>query len=362
MRIVQAIESSGPGGAEQIVLALCRMLAERGHQVSAMLLRDGWLREQLESQGTPVECLSIGAALDPRFALHLRRRLREQRVELLHSHEITFALYGRMIRMPSLSQVATAHGSNFVRNARRQAAGRLLFRGDRFRLVAVSDQLAGGLAASLRWPRERIEVVANAIDVPLRDRPLSRRPGEPLRLIAVGNLYAVKNHELAIHAVARLRGAGRPISLDILGRGAMEPALRDLIDELDVSESVRLLGFRSDVVDRLDAAHVFLSTSHFEAMPLSFLEAMARGVPIAASRVGGVPELVEHDESGLLFEPGDLEGLVAALGALEADETRRFAFAGAGLRLARASHRPELMVERYEAMYRSVLGRQAVAR
>lgn len=353
MTIVQAIETSGPGGAEQVVIRLSRMLREAGHTVRPLLLRRGWLSERLEASGFAVDLIPLASTYDRRFARELARHLRSIGADVLHSHEITFALYGRLATSAAgIAHVATAHGRNFSRAAKRRAIGALTLRGGaRFRLVAVSDSLAERIALDFLLGRERVEVVPNGIDFAAGPQPRRRANGEPLALVAVGNLYPVKNHALLVRAVAGARRAGIAAELDILGRGDEEPALTRLAAELGVAAHVRLRGFREDVDEFLARAHLFVSSSVSEQMPISFLEAMGRALPVVASRVGGVPEIVEDGRHGLLFPPGDEAAATAAIVRMAHDEPFRRACGERAAEHARARFGADRMVRHYLRIY-----------
>jgi glycosyltransferase involved in cell wall biosynthesis len=220
-----------------------------------------------------------------------------------------------------------------------------------FRLVAVSRWLSTELETRFGFGPGTVASIPNGTELPLDAVPRRHVPGEPLRVLAVGNLYPVKNHGLLIHVAAGLRARGIGVEVDILGRGQEEGPLRGLIAELRLEDSVRLHGFRSDVPAFLRRAHVFASTSRFEAMPLSFLEAMGHAVPVVASRVGGVAEIVEDRRTGLLFDDGDVEAACAALSTLAADESLRLDYAAAAARRVRERFGVDVMLRRYLDLY-----------
>jgi glycosyltransferase involved in cell wall biosynthesis len=190
---------------------------------------------------------------------------------------------------------------------------------------------------------------------PAADHP-ARGPHEDLRLIAVGNLYPVKNHQLSIRAVATLRERGIPVTLDILGRGQEEQSLRQLAAELQIADRVRLRGFCPDVRPHLAGCHAFLSSSLSEGMPLSILEAMATGLPVVASCVGGIAEVLDHGEGGLLFPSGDLPALVQHLERIYGDDAFRLRLGLEARRRVAARFSLEVTVESYLAHYTALAG------
>ncbi len=353
MRIVQAIETAGPGGAERVFICLCRGLSERGHDVRALLLRDGWLRTELERYGVDVTILGLSGSMDRRFLGGFRDFLRTSGAEVLHAHEFTLAYYGALAsRRTGLPLLTTVHGKNFAAGFKRRAAGALLFRRKTGRrMVAVSSDLATHVACRLGLVAGRIVVVPNGVEVAGEPTALPRAPGEPLRLVAVGNLYPVKNHQLLIRAMGRLVSAGVDARLDILGRGAEESRLTALIGELGLEDKVRLRGFRQDVGEFLHRSHLLVSGSLSEGMPVSFLEAMAAGLPVVAPRVGGIPELIAHERQGLLYDCDDVESLEHALQRLAGDEPVRRELGAQAFRRVREEYSEAAMIQTYSDLY-----------
>ena len=355
MRIVQAIETSGPGGAEEVLIRLCGALREMGHEVSVILIKSGWLKDQLESSGIPVDTVTLNRPFEPAFARRLAAVLTSRNADVLHTHEFTLAFYGRLAGCAArVPVVATAHGAHFARGYKRRILGIPVLRpGKTLRLTAVSGALARIIASHLLLPMGRIQVVRNGIDIP---PPPSLGPlrTDTFRLVAVGNLYAVKNHSALVRIVGALRRNGIPAELDVLGRGSEEAALRAEIGSLGLTDAVRLQGYRSDVATFLGSADVFVSSSVSEQMPLSFLEAMARGLPVVASRVGGVPEIVDDGVTGLLFNSGDEVTARAHLESLWRNPARRIALGARARETAASQYGAQTMVETYARIYQEL--------
>lgn len=357
MKILQSIETGGPGGAEEVLIALCSGLRARGHDIEAVLLKRGWLSERLESEGVPTRILQLAGGIDRAFVSRLAETLRESGADVFHSHEFSMTWYGRRAcRATGVRHVGTVHGKNFVgATKRRLAAGWSLQPHPRTTLTAVSDDLATYIAHRAIPRLRNVEVVRNGVHLPSHAE-VRAREGNELRLVAVGNLYPVKNHALSIEALAEIVRRGVDARLTILGRGGEQAGLERRARELGVTERVELAGYRDDVPDFLDAADVFVSSSLSEGMPLSFLEAMGHALPIVASRVGGVPEIVEHDRHGLLFPSEDSGALADALERLARDDGLRRRLAAEALHAARALWSVDAMVARYLAVYERLGG------
>lgn len=191
----------------------------------------------------------------------------------------------------------------------------------------------------------------------VRARDMLGLAPETLVVTAVGNLHPYKGHADLIAAVARIaEELPRPWRLIIAGsdRAGHELVLRRMISELGIEQCVTLLGHRDDIPDILAAADIHAMPSHEEGLPNSIIEAMASGLPIVASRVGGIPELVIENENGLLVEPRDPDGLSKALLTLAQDVHMRMRVGEANLARVRARFSLENSVSRYNELYGSL--------
>ncbi|HEY7604974.1 MAG TPA: glycosyltransferase family 4 protein [Gaiellaceae bacterium] len=188
-------------------------------------------------------------------------------------------------------------------------------------LVAVSEaERAAGLAARVGRAGQ-YRVIPNGIDLePFAGEPQPREG----RMVFIGRLRSPKRVDLALEALRQVREAVPAATLDVVGDGPLRAGLEQLAGRLGVSDRVRFLGTRTDLPLLLRDAQCFVLASDSEGCPLSVLEAMAAGVPVVATSVGGVPELVVDGETGTLARPGDATELAVALrGVLSAPERAR---------------------------------------
>jgi glycosyltransferase involved in cell wall biosynthesis len=256
-------------------------------------------------------------------ALSASRRLGREGFEpdVVHAHSHLSALpalvIGRISRAPV---VYTEHWSIFLPDnpgglsaPMRLAARVALERADL--VLPVSVELANALRRLA--PRARVRVVPNAVDERLFHPPTRSSKGAEKRLLTVGLLdNDAKGIDLLLEAVAVLDGG---IHLDVVGDGSKRPEYEDLARELGVASSVDFHGLltKTELATRMRQADLFVLGSRYENNPCVLLEAMASGLPVVATRVGGVPELVDADV-GMLAEPGDASGLARSIGrALE---------------------------------------------
>jgi glycosyltransferase involved in cell wall biosynthesis len=360
MRIAQVCESGEPGGAETMMLQLAEELRRRGHEVLPLGPEnaDPWLHAEFRRAGFEPATFPVRGPADPACLAAITRFLHRRRVDVVHSHAFFAAVYGGaaawLLRKP---HVITMHGSRYYLNRRRRRAA-LRWSARRSRaVVAVSSATAAELAAGIGLPPTAVRVVYNGVPYRPGDRTRMRRelglaPDE-LFIVAIGSLFPVKGHVVLLRALAALGDAADAPRwrAAIAGIGGEEGALRAFIDDHRLGDRVSLLGFRSDVPDVLAAADVYAMPSLYEGAPLGLMEAMFAGKAIAASAVGGIPELVSHGREALLTPPGDAGALAASLRSLLPDPERRARLGRAAQRRAASQFTLERMTDEYERLY-----------
>jgi len=231
-------------------------------------------------------------------------------------------------------------------------------------VVAVSESLADAISHELGVARSTVAMLSNGVRhagperITLRDE-LNLTPGDRL-IVAVGNLYPVKGHAIAIDALARVAARHPSVHLAISGRGELEGDLRSCAREHGLQHRVHLLGLRSDVTAVLAAADLFVLPSLSEGLPLALLEAMFAGCPIVASDVGQVRVALDHGAAGILVEPGDSSALAAALDRLLSNPAEARRLGGLAALHAAGEYDLSRMVQRYAGVYREALRNRGV--
>jgi glycosyltransferase involved in cell wall biosynthesis len=361
--IAQMLESDGPGGAEMVLLRLADALRSRGHEIVPVgpATGCGWLAEQFRARGFVPEQFLLRRPVDWQCAHGMIGMLERRKVDVVHSHEFTMAVYGaaaaKWLRRP---HVATMHGNQTTTTQwRRRVALRTAFRWSSA-VVTVSRDTKRFLDAQLGLSDDVAQVVPNGVPTATGDRARVRgelRVGsDELLVVATGSLVERKGHALLVRALAAQPAGGAPWRLAIAGNGVERSRLEELVRELAVADRVHLLGHRSDVGDILAAADIFAMPSLWEGLPLALLEAMSAGKPIVASATSGIPEAITPEVDGLLTRPGDLEGLTAALHRLRIDSALRERLAERAAARARAEFSIEAMTTAYEEIYFGILG------
>jgi len=323
--------------------------------------RPGGLPVALAARGWPVAL--VPALLAGLTVCSLRAA---SRADLLHANwtaSAVAAIVGSLGRRPV---VTTLRGDDVARAERSRLDRLALQRVVRWSaaVVTVSRSLRDRMVDRYPDQASKIVFIPNGVaEIFYRagERRVDPTPGGP-RLIAVGSLIRRKNFEAAIEAIARCRDPRT--SLELIGSGPCETRLRERAGRLGVGDRVRFLGTKrpEEVAERLAAATALVLPSLAEGRPNVVLEAMAAGLPVVASDLPGVRELVESDRTGWLVPPGDATALAARMDELAQDPVRGRMAGDRGRRLllARGLRWPDT-ARRYAELYREALGRRATA-
>lgn len=356
MKIITVLRSLKSGGAERHALQLMKGLRARGHEALYAGPMQGWLGQQLRAEGFGGIDLPLSGLYDLPSVVRLALYARRVGADLIHGHLTRGAWYaGLAARLAGLPNVATAHSDN---------AGKHFGRADR--IIAVSQAVADFLVRE-GYPASRIRMVHHGIAdlaarLPAGAREATRRSlglaaDEPALLMAA-RIVPAKGHDTALQALARL--GDQPWTLLMAGdhHGDLGPQTQALAQELGLAGRVRFLGLREDVPALMAASDVLLAPSRREALSLTLLEASACGLPIVATRVGGIGEVVEEGASGFLVAPDDPPALAAAIAPLLADAALR---ARCGVRARQrfeAGFLEDAMFDKTVAVYHEACGGQ----
>jgi glycosyltransferase involved in cell wall biosynthesis len=200
------------------------------------------------------------------------------------------------------------------------------------------------------WPATRTVVIPNGVDT-TRFFPDPRPRSGRLIVGSVGNLRTVKNHALILKACAQLMQEGMELEIRIAGEGDQREPLHRLAEALGIADRLSLPGQIGDIPGFLNGLDIFVLSSDSEQHPNALNEAMACGVASIATRVGCVEDLLDNGRCGIIIEPGDMEGLAAAIRTLAQNEPLRKDFVDASLQQVRSAYSLEVMLERYRQLY-----------
>jgi glycosyltransferase involved in cell wall biosynthesis len=362
LRIAMMLESDGPGGAEMVVFRLAEELRQRGHTVVPVGPANGcgWLGDLFRGAGVSTEAFQLRRPIDPQCVAGLMQLFRKHRINAVHSHEFTMAVYGAAAsRLLGLPQVITMHGNyNICKVRRRRIALRWAMRQSEH-TVMVSRATQRVFAADLGVAESRTTVVPNGVPVGSGNAELVRKefgikPGECV-MLAVGTLERRKGHQVLLESLARLEGRRLNVPWRLIiagGRGGdQHQALQDFVRDEGWDERVHIVTNRNDIPDLLALADVFVMPSLWEGLPMALLEAMIAGKAIVASAASGIPEAIVNGREGLLVPPADVGALADALQSVLTDPARRAALGQAAATRGHSEFTVKIMADRYESLY-----------
>jgi glycosyltransferase involved in cell wall biosynthesis len=366
--ICHLLHSLRMGGAEVLATRLARRLGSDFRFVFACLEEVGTLGEELRAEGFPVEVLGRRPGIDWRCSRRLSDYMGRERVDLLQTHQYTPFFYGGLARLlgrrPPI--LFTEHGRPFpdYPRPRRIVANRLMLR-RRDRVVAVGEAVRQALIRNEGFPAARVEVIYNGADLSTFGAPGDRAAARKMMgvddadlvILQVARLDPLKDHATAIRTVECVARARPDARLVLVGEGPEEGMIRGLARERGIEAHVRLLGLRTDVDRLLPGADLFLLTSVTEGIPVTLIEAMAAGLPIVGTRVGGMGEVVEEGLNGLLAPSGDGAGLAEAVLRLAGDPELRGRMGRHGKGRAEEMFTESRMHDGYRRLYEEILGR-----
>ena len=363
MKVLHLHKLTGVSGSENHLLALLPALRERevdarflGLDVPGTDVRP--FHERLDELGVPHRSVRCGLDVSPRLARDVIRAVRAERPELLHTHLVHADVYGAIAsRVTGVPFVSTRHNDDRYLLGPFRYVDRAFARGVR-RIVAISDAVRLFLERAGHDPRKLVTIRYGLDELPsARSSPTPAEasiPGGVPLVLAVGRLIEQKDHGTMLRAFARVREEHPETRLAILGSGPLEAETRTLAASLGISDAVALPG-RTEIRDWLDRADVFVHTSRWEGFGIVLLEAMLVGLPIVATSVSAVPEVVADGKTGALVDAGDVAGVARELSRLLGDEELRRQLGEAGRERARSEFSVTRMTEQTLDVYRAAI-------
>jgi glycosyltransferase involved in cell wall biosynthesis len=362
MRVFYVINSLRIGGAEQLLVNLARHLErERFEMVVCALWSDGPIGETLREAGVAVHCLNKKPSLySPGTLYELIRLMRREKPDVVHAQLFAANFYGRLAGLMSGVPVLISTEQNVIQGKRRLHiwADRVLARRTDA-IITVSQAVREAIAAELRHPSAPLEVIYNPVDLD-RFRPDNRREEvraalglepEQIALGMVGRLVEAKGHRYLLEALAILLPQHPQARLLIIGDGVLRGELEELGRELGIADAVRFLGLRRDIPDLLNALDIFVFPSIWEGLPVALLEAMACELPVVASDIAPVHEVVGDRRAALLVPPTDIQGLAGAIARLLADRQLARQLAAAGRERVKEKFSARACVRKLQDLY-----------
>ena len=370
IRLVEGVYALCLGGSEVLAHQIVRALQHSGRYVgmmyaiaaaagpAALMLIPG-----LEAEGISYQVCERRRRFDPGLVVRLAKQMRQDRVQVVHTHHLGQLLYiGVAAKLAGARVVHTEHEHFSTASRRlRRLLRALSVVADR--VTAVSDPVREYLRDQVGIPSTKLVTITNGVDIPTfaSAKPIDRSElgwaKDDVIIACVARLEPEKAHDTLIEAFRRLNGRHPNAQLLIVGSGSRGTELQNCVQKLELSKSVRFVGSRNDVPRWLAACDVFALASTREGMPLAILEAMAASKPVVATAVGSIPCVVQHGKTGLLVPSGSAEEFEAALELLVSDTQKRQEFGASGYQLIEAHYSIDRTVDRYRTEFEAVLNR-----
>jgi glycosyltransferase involved in cell wall biosynthesis len=363
-RILQLLATGGSGGAQESYTGLLLRLDRSKYEVRGLSLSAGSAVQRLRALGLPVEVLE--QADNDLAVRELARWLRREEIDLVHSHMYRAEVLGTRAAVAAGVPVivATVHSSRVRPSSDVETLAALTPSMDR--LIVPSESIRRKVVAEGR-DAARFAIIPNGVDLSRFATPTVCAfraefavPSSAPLLGVVARLEPEKGHRFLIEAMPSVLRAAPETRLAVVGDGSESASLRALAHSLGVADRVLFTGRRDDVSALTGDLTVAVLPSLREAQGISILEAMARRVPVVATAVGGIPEVITSGTDGLLVPPGDAAALADAIVRLLSDSALRDRIGAAGYRTVVERYSIDAQVKRTEVVYDEELARAGV--
>lgn len=357
-RILHTEWSDGWGGQERRILSEIVALTARGHRIWLATRAHAAIADKARAAGIPVLILPFAGKFDLRTIIPLGNFIRRNGIDIVVTHSGIDSWVGAFAaRLGRCHLVRTRHLNlplhrrwyNFVH-----------YLADR--IVTSGEVMRQNLVVNCGFPEAQVVSIPTGLDLS-RFRPVRTRSQVRQELgldethfvvLMVGVIRSVKRHEVALRAFVQLQREVPEARLLLAGEGPMAKQMQDLAQSLGLADSVRFLGHREDVPDLMGAADCLLLTSRSEGVPQVLTQGLHCDLPIVATAVGGVPEVVIHEKTGLLVQPEDIAGVAAALARLRREPEFAATLAAAGKRHVEHKFSLEAMLDATENLYAEI--------
>jgi glycosyltransferase involved in cell wall biosynthesis len=369
LRLLYVIVDLPVGGAEEHLLSLVRNLDRNRYAATVCCIgRSGQIGKEIEESGVKlVELRKLQkGGYDSEIVTLLREVLRREQTSLLHAHLYHANMYGRLAAFrEDVPAVCSIHNTYINPKRHRRLINWWLARRTSF-IIAGSEAIKNDILRYDGVPSEKVRVIHYGVDVGKFGRPLAREkareklglPTDRFYVGTVGRLEEQKGQNILVEAVARLRREGTEMTVLLIGSGREEKRLRAQVAREGVTDNVLFLGTRRDLPELFRAMDVFALPSLWEGLPLALLSAMASGLPVVVTPVGGIPEIVRDGGNGFLVPPGDPVALAATLRRVRGNPGEALTCGDAAAETVRVGYSQRRNAERIMEVYEEVLAGQ----
>jgi glycosyltransferase involved in cell wall biosynthesis len=327
IRVLQVINSLHAGGAEALLKNFV-IQAKNNKKLQmeiCVLYSNGIFRKEIKNKGISIWDLGLKFKYDLRGIIKLISLIKRGKYSIVHVHLFPANLFGSIASLFLPKNIKFIFSEHNVYNRRRsfkifKVLDTLIYN-RYYKIICVSKQVQVALIEWLPNLQRKSVVISNGV---LVSDLSNRSPIKKYDVLFVGRLTKAKGVDILIKAINILKEKYRKeIRAAIVGKGYLEEELKELVKELGIGEEVEFLGIRSDIERLMKSTKLFVLTSRWEGLPLTILEAMSSGAGIIATKVGGVPEVIQNGKEGILISPEDPTALARAIAELLKDRELR---------------------------------------
>ena len=364
MHILHIIESLEFGGAEKIVVHLANRLCKSEKVSVCLTKRKGELLDSLDKD-IDVYFLDAGEGNSLKTPRILRKMLVEKRVDVLHSHDWGVYLEAALAvrKCSNVRLIHTVHGQyteygkGFKSRLKIMLRHFLERRAQKYtsKVVSVSNSIRDYIVRDIGFETEKVKTIHNGIASlnGSKRQSIDFTENRAIKLVSVGRIAAIKNFPLLINAFKTVLKTIDNIELTIIGDGPEMDTLSAMVKKLELTSRVNLLGFQKNVDYHISQSDIFILSSDYEGISIAALEAMSLGVPIIATNVGGMPEMVLEGKTGILVPKGSVNQLAAAIIALAQSPENIYKFGFSGMKHFENNFHEDVVIEQYKEVYQS---------
>ena len=361
MKIMQLMPEFALAGAEIMCENLIYELQKAGHEVIAVSMYDyhSPITERLEAAGIDIRYLGKKSGLDLSMIGKMRKLLKKEKPDVIHTHRylMQYAIPAA-IMAGAKGRVHTVHnvaGKEFNKTARR--LNNIFYKSFKVTPVALSELIADSIVEEYGIKKEKIPVIFNGIDLSKCKVKESYDVKGNFKILHVGRFSEQKNHIGLLRAFSLFHSKYPESELWLVGDGELKAEAEKYVKDNGLEHSVKFLGLCSTVYSLLYDADMFILPSNFEGVPLTLIEAMGTGLPIAATAVGGVPDMLKDGESAV-FCDNDISAICSSIEELYLNADKRARLG----RLAKESSvkfSAEFTAKSYLDVYKEKIGQKA---
>lgn len=329
LRVLQIIPDLRVGGAEIMVENLTLKLKKKGHDVEIVSLYDNQsvITKRLEKDGIQIHYLGKRRGLDFKIIFKLYNLYKEKKPKIIHTHlhSLIYSSLASFFLKTSCARVHTVHSIAAKESGRYKGfINGILYRFNFVKPVAIAPSIKKTIMQKYSLPDSKVKMVYNGIDFKNFIPKVSYKIiNEQVNITHVGNFKEAKNHRLLIESFKLIHKIFPQAILNLIGSGELLEDVKKKVGELGLEKNVMFIGEVVGVSEYLHKADIFVLPSLWEGMPISLIEAMGTGLPIVATKVGGIVDMIENNVSGILVDVSCEQIAAAVLKLINDDGLRK---------------------------------------